>query len=80
MSRWQIEIRRLEAAEVHAHLDALAAVLEDCVAGGASVGYLAPFSRAPARAAFEAFAAESSRAAGCFSVLFRTAGSSARFR
>jgi GNAT superfamily N-acetyltransferase len=43
---------------VHAHLDALAAVLEDCVAGGASVSYLAPFSREQARAAFEAFAAE----------------------
>jgi len=43
---------------VRAHLDALAAVLEDCVAGGASVSYLAPFSRAQARAAFEAFAAE----------------------
>ena len=43
---------------MRAHLDALAAVLEDCVAGGASVSYLAPFSRAQARAAFEAFAAE----------------------
>jgi GNAT superfamily N-acetyltransferase len=43
---------------VQAQLDALAAVLEDCVAGGASVSYLAPFSWEQARAAFEAFAAE----------------------
>ena len=54
----QIEIRRLGATEVHAHLDGLAAVLVDCVAGGASVSYLAPFSHEQARAAFEAFAAE----------------------
>jgi GNAT superfamily N-acetyltransferase len=54
----QIEIRRLEAAEVYAHLDGLAAVLEDCIAGGASVSYLAPFSREQARAVVEAFAAE----------------------
>jgi GNAT superfamily N-acetyltransferase len=53
-----IEIRRLEAAEAHAQLDALAAVLVDCVAGGASVGYMAPFSHEEARAAFEAWAAE----------------------
>nr|MBA2332237.1 GNAT family N-acetyltransferase [Actinomycetota bacterium] len=35
----QIEIRRLGPAELHEHLDALAAVLYDCVAGGASVSY-----------------------------------------
>ena len=40
------------------HLDALAAVLADCVAGGASVSYLAPFSQEQARAAFEAVAVE----------------------
>ena len=40
----QIEVRRLEVTEVHAQLDALAAVLHDCVAGGASVSYMAPFS------------------------------------
>ncbi len=41
-----------------AALDGLAAVLADCVEGGASVGYLATFSREAARRAFEAFAAE----------------------
>ncbi len=54
----QIEIRRLGATEVHAQLDGLAAVLVDCVAGGASVSYMAPFSHQDARSAFEAFAAE----------------------
>ncbi len=54
----QTEIRRLEGPELGTHLDGLAAVLADCVAGGASVSYMAPFSRADARAAFEAWAAE----------------------
>ena len=54
----QIEIRRLGVTEVHAQLDGLAAVLVDCVAGGASVGYLTPFSHEQARSAFEAVAAE----------------------
>src|SRR5512132_3635575 len=54
----QIEIRRLDAAEVHAQLAGLAAVLADCVAGGASVSYMAPFSHEQARAAFEAVAAD----------------------
>ena len=54
----QIEIRRLGVSEVRAQLDGLAAVLVDCVAGGASVSYLAPFSHEHARGAFEAFAAE----------------------
>lgn len=54
----QIEIRRLASSDVHEHLDALAGVLHDCVAGGASVGYLAPFSHEQARSAFEGFAAE----------------------
>ncbi len=54
----QIEVRRLEVTEVHAQLDALAAVLHDCVAGGASVSYMAPFSQQEARSAFEGFAAE----------------------
>ena len=57
-AREQIEIRRLDATEVRAQLDALAGVLADCVAGGASVSYLAPFSHEQARDAFEAFAAE----------------------
>jgi GNAT superfamily N-acetyltransferase len=51
----QIEVRRLTPGEALAQLDALAAVLADCVDGGASVGYMAPFSQADARAAFEAF-------------------------
>ena len=54
----QIEVRLLGVTEVHEQLDALAAVLHDCVAGGASVSYMAPFSQADARSAFEGFAAE----------------------
>ena len=54
----QIEIRRLAGTELRAQLDALADVLADCVAGGASVSYMAPFSNQQARAAFEAVAAE----------------------
>ena len=54
----EIEIHRLAADEVHEQLDGLAAVLADCVAGGASVSYLDPFSHDDARRAFEAFASE----------------------
>lgn len=54
----QIEIRSLDAAEAHAQLDGLAAVLVDCVAGGASVSYMAPFSHEEACGAFEAVSAE----------------------
>ena len=54
----QIEIRRLATADLNEQLDALAAVLVDCVVGGASVSYLAPFSQEQARNAFEAFALE----------------------
>src|SRR5882672_98936 len=57
----QIEIRRLDATELGAQLDGLAAVLADCVAGGASVSYLAPFSHEQARAEFEAMAAEAEK-------------------
>ncbi len=57
----QIEIRRLDAAEVQQELDGLADVLHDCVAGGASVSYMAPFSREDARSAFAGFAAEAER-------------------
>ena len=53
-----VEIRRLDAAEARAQLDGLAAVLADCVEGGASVSYMAPFSHADARAAFEAVVAD----------------------
>jgi ribosomal protein S18 acetylase RimI-like enzyme len=54
----EIEIRRLDAAEVRAQIDGLAAVLVDCVAGGASVRYMAPFSHEQSRDAFEAVALE----------------------
>jgi GNAT superfamily N-acetyltransferase len=54
----QIEIRRLDGADLQAQLDGLAAVLADCVAGGASVSYMAPFSHERARSVFEAMAAE----------------------
>ncbi|HEV2590553.1 MAG TPA: GNAT family N-acetyltransferase [Gaiellaceae bacterium] len=48
-----MEIRVLEPGE---HLDDLAEVLLDCVDGGASVGYMAPFMREHARAAMAGFA------------------------
>jgi GNAT superfamily N-acetyltransferase len=54
----QLEVRRLDAGELDEHLDGLAAVLADCVEGGASVSYMAPFSHADARAAFAGFAAD----------------------
>jgi len=54
----QIEIRRLAPADLDEQLDALAGVLADCVDGGASVSYMAPFSHEDARNAFAAFAAE----------------------
>jgi GNAT superfamily N-acetyltransferase len=54
----QIEIRRLEGDELGAQLDALAVVLADCVAGGASVSYMDPFTHEDARSAFAGFAGE----------------------
>lgn len=53
-----IEIRRLDPAGIDQHLDGLAGVLADVVAGGASIGYMAPFSHVDAREAFGSFAAE----------------------
>jgi GNAT superfamily N-acetyltransferase len=53
----QIEVRRLRA-DVRGHLDALAAVLVDCVEGGASVSFMAPFTHDDARRAFEGWVAE----------------------
>ena len=50
----QIEVRRLAGAELAAHLGGLADVLADCVAGGASVSYMAPFSHQQAPSVFEA--------------------------
>jgi ribosomal protein S18 acetylase RimI-like enzyme len=49
------DIRRLDAAEARAHLDGLATVLHDCVEGGASVSYMAPFTLDDARAAMAGF-------------------------
>jgi GNAT superfamily N-acetyltransferase len=54
----QIDVRRLASNELREHLDGLARVLHDCVAGGASVSYMAPFSHDEARAAFAGFAAD----------------------
>ena len=53
-----VDVRRLRPPELQHELDGLAAVLHDCVAGGASVSYMAPFSLADALHAFEGFAAE----------------------
>jgi GNAT superfamily N-acetyltransferase len=53
-----VEIRRLSGTELQAQLDGLAAVLADCVAGGASVSFMAPFSHEQARAVFAEWAAE----------------------
>jgi GNAT superfamily N-acetyltransferase len=48
-----VEIRRLSGAEARESLDALGAVLADCVEGGASVSFMPPFSQADAAAFFE---------------------------
>jgi GNAT superfamily N-acetyltransferase len=57
----EVEIRRLGAAEARARLEGLASVLVDCVEGGASVGYMAPFSHEDARRVYEAYAEEIER-------------------
>ncbi len=54
----RVEIRRLDAAAARDMVDGLAAVLADCVAGGASVNYMAPFPHEAARHAFEGMIAE----------------------
>jgi GNAT superfamily N-acetyltransferase len=53
-----IEIRVLAPGE---HVDGLAAVLHDCVEGGASVGYMWPFSHEDARHAMAAYSADERR-------------------
>lgn len=53
-----MNVRRLEGRALREHLDGLADVLLDCVDGGASVSYMAPFSKLEAREAFEGFADE----------------------
>ena len=60
----RVEVRRLDAAELRSQLDGLAAVLADCVAGGASVSYMAPFSHEQAREAFAAWAVDVERNGG----------------
>jgi GNAT superfamily N-acetyltransferase len=47
------EILILDAAAANAAIDELADVLVDCVAGGASVSFMLPFSRDDAKAFFE---------------------------
>ena len=56
-----IEVRRLEAARAREELSALAAVLADCVAGGASVSFMWPFQKADAEAFFEKVIASAER-------------------
>jgi GNAT superfamily N-acetyltransferase len=56
-----IEVRRLSAADGHKDLGALAEVLVDCVEGGASVSFMAPFSRLQAESFFETVLAEVER-------------------
>jgi GNAT superfamily N-acetyltransferase len=48
-----IEVRRLNGAEARESLDGLGEVLADCVEGGASVSFMAPFSESDAVAFFE---------------------------
>jgi ribosomal protein S18 acetylase RimI-like enzyme len=48
MNRAGIDVRRLDPGEIRASLDDLAAVLRDCVDGGASVSFMAPFTHADA--------------------------------
>jgi GNAT superfamily N-acetyltransferase len=48
-----VEVRKLSAAEGREHLEALAEVLADCVEGGASVSFLAPFPKSAAERYFE---------------------------
>ena len=56
-----IEIRRLDGVDAREHIGGLAAVLRDCVEGGASVSYMAPFSDDDARKAFAGFVADAER-------------------
>lgn len=48
-----IEIRELKNANDRQHVSALADVLVDCVDGGASVSFMAPFSKESAETFFE---------------------------
>src|SRR5689334_22671686 len=55
---WVVEIRQLTAAECRQYQAGLAEVLLDCVQGGASVSFMASFSKAKAEAFFAKVAAE----------------------
>jgi GNAT superfamily N-acetyltransferase len=55
------DILLLEGAEAAAAIDDLAEVLADCVAGGASVSFMSPFSQADAAAYFRSVIAEVTR-------------------
>ena len=48
-----VTVERLDVNGARRHRDALAAVLVDCVEGGASVSFMAPFTHDEARAFFE---------------------------
>jgi GNAT superfamily N-acetyltransferase len=56
-----LEIRRLRTGELAAELDSLAHVLHDCVEGGASIGFMWPYTHEDARTFFEGVAAEVER-------------------
>ena len=55
------EVLLLEGADAAAAIDDLAEILADCVAGGASVSFMAPFSRADAAGYFRAVVDEVAR-------------------
>jgi GNAT superfamily N-acetyltransferase len=48
-----VEIRSLNAVEAQNHLDGLTGILLDCVAGGASIGFLQDLTKPRAEAFFE---------------------------
>jgi GNAT superfamily N-acetyltransferase len=48
-----VTVERLDVSGARRHRDALAAVLVDCVEGGASVSFMAPFTHDEAQAFFE---------------------------
>jgi GNAT superfamily N-acetyltransferase len=48
-----VEVRQIDAKEGRKYIGALADVLVDCVEGGASVSFMAPFSKAEAEQFFE---------------------------
>jgi GNAT superfamily N-acetyltransferase len=53
-----VTVERLDGVAAREHREALADVLVDCVAGGASVSFMAPFSAADALAFFESIEPE----------------------